>query len=190
MLPCQVMARIAVDMDEVMADTVLEHLRRYNQEFGERLTKDDLEGKWLWQVVPSDRHDRLAAYLDEDDFFADLPLMAEAQRVLERLSGDHEVFVASAAMEVPRSFAAKFHWLQRYFPFLPQSNFVFCGTKSILHADYLIDDNPRQLRAFSGKGLLFSTPHNLSLTAESHGWHRVDDWLAVEQFFYTKRGKA
>lgn len=184
------MACIAVDMDEVMADTVLEHLRRYNQEFGELITKADLQGKWLWQVVPSDRHNRLAAYLAEDDFFADLPLMADAQRVLERLAGDHEVFVASAAMEVPRSFNAKFHWLQRYFPFLPQSNYVFCGTKSILHADYLIDDNPRQLRAFSGKGLLFSTPHNLSLEAKPHGWHRVDDWLAVERFFYTERAKA
>ncbi len=183
MLTFEAMARICVDMDEVMADTVLEHLRRYNEEYGESLSKADLNGKWLWQAVPSHRHEQLAAYLDDPQFFAELPLMHGAQDVLERLSRDHEVYVASAAMEVPRSFNAKFAWLQRHFPFLPPSQYVFCGTKSILHADYLIDDNPRQLRAFSGKGILFSTPHNLSLDAESHGWHRADNWQAVDRFF-------
>lgn len=171
-------------MDEVMADTVLEHIRRYNDDFGEALTTADLDGKWLWQIVPSDRHDRLAAYLEAPDFFADLPLMPDAQRVLERLAGDHEVFIASAAMEVPRSFNAKYGWLLRHFSFLPPSNFVFCGTKSILHADYLIDDNPRQLRSFSGKGLLYSSPHNAGVDAEAQGWTRLADWVAVERFFY------
>ncbi len=178
------MAIIAVDMDEVMADTVLEHLNRYNREFGESIQKHELRGKWLWQVVPSDRHDRLSQFLDDPEFFADLPLMDDAVRVLERLSQDHELFIASAAMEVPRSFNAKYTWLQRHFPFLPPSHYVFCGTKSILQADYLIDDNPRQLRAFSGKGLLFSATHNRSVDAQALGWQRMDDWKAVERFFY------
>ena len=178
------MAIIAVDMDEVIADTVLEHLNRYNREFGESIRKEDLQGKWLWQVVPSDRHDRLSAFLDDPEFFADLPLMADAVRVLERIAGDHEVFVASAAMEVPRSFNAKFRWLQRHFPFLAPSHYVFCGTKSILNADYLIDDNPRQLRSFGGKGLLYTATHNRTVDAEANGWKRMADWLAVEQFFY------
>lgn len=178
------MAIIAVDMDEVMADTVLEHLNRYNRQFGEQIQKADLRGKWLWQVVPSDRHDELARFLDDPDFFADLPLMDNAVRVLERLSGDHEVFIASAAMEVPRSFNAKYAWLQRHFPFVLPSHYVFCGTKAILRADYLIDDNPRQLRAFGGQGLLFSATHNKGVDAEAMGWKRMQDWAAVEKFFY------
>jgi len=179
------MARIAVDMDEVMADTVLEHLNRYNREFSEDLKKSDLRGKWLWQVVPTDRHDRLATYLEEPDFFADLPLMPGVERVMQRLSQDHEIFIASAAMEVPRSFQAKYKWLLRHFPFLPPSHFVFCGTKSILQADFLIDDNPRQLRAFTGQGILFSSAHNLATDAKTNGWTRVDDWNAVERLFYS-----
>jgi 5'(3')-deoxyribonucleotidase len=174
------MARICVDMDEVMADTVAEHIRRYNADFGANLTTADLEGKWLWQCVPEEHHAALHAYLDEPEFFGALKLMPNAQRVLLRLCGDHEVFVASAAMEVPMSFAAKFEWMQKWFPFIPPSDIVFCGDKSILAADYLIDDNPRQLRAFRGHGLLFSSPHNRHAT----GWTRVEDWLAVERFFY------
>ena len=39
------MLRICVDMDEVMADTLAEYLRRYNQTFDEEVTPDDLAGK-------------------------------------------------------------------------------------------------------------------------------------------------
>jgi 5'(3')-deoxyribonucleotidase len=174
------MARIAVDMDEVMADTIAEHMRRYNADFGASFTHEQLDGQWLWQCVPEAHHDALAGYMNEPEFFRNLPIMPDAQRVLERLGRDHEVFVASAAMEVPMSFAAKYRWMEEHFPFIRPSHMVFCGDKSIVAADYLIDDNPRQLRAFRGKGLLFSAPHN---KYETH-WTRVENWAAVEAFFY------
>jgi 5'(3')-deoxyribonucleotidase len=167
-------------MDEVMADTVAEHIRRYNQDFGTSLSKGDLQGKWLWQIVPEEHHGALIGYLNEPEFFGRLPLMLDVQRVLERLSRDHEVFVASAAMEVPMSFAAKFRWMGEHFSFIQPSHIVFCGDKSILQADYLIDDNPRQLRSFRGEGLLFSAPHNRHVTE----WPRMENWAAVERFFY------
>ena len=67
-------------------------------------------------------------------------------------------------MEVPTSFTAKYNWLGRHFPFIPPSHIVFCGDKSILRADFLIDDNPRQLRRFQGQGILFEAPHNIHVT--------------------------
>lgn len=163
-----------------MADTVAEHVRRYNEDFDANLCVDDMDGKWLWEAVPKEHHGQLAAYLSEPDFFGGLPVMPDAQRVLERLSRDHDVYVASAAMEVPMSFAAKFRWMGEHFPFIKPSHIVFCGEKSILRTDYLIDDNPRQLRAFQGEGLLFSAPHN----RYEHGWRRLADWADVERFFY------
>ena len=63
------MKRICVDMDEVMADALGEHLLRYNRHYGEKITLEDLQGKWLWDVVSTDRHDVLDAYLRSDDFF-------------------------------------------------------------------------------------------------------------------------
>jgi 5'(3')-deoxyribonucleotidase len=42
-------------MDEVMADTLAEHLRRYNQTFDEDVTPGDLAGKGLWEIAPLDR---------------------------------------------------------------------------------------------------------------------------------------
>ena len=171
--------RICVDMDEVIADALGEHLLRYNRDFGTSITAADLHGKWIWDYVPAERQDVLMDYMRTEDFFAVLDVMPESQRVLERLQRDYDIFIATAAMEVPTSFNAKFKWLERHFPFIPPQHIVFCGDKSILLADFLIDDNPRQLRRFKGEGILFSAPAN-ALETE---FRRVDDWLDVERLF-------
>ena len=171
--------RICVDMDEVMADAVGEHLLRYNQQFSECLTLADLHGKGIWQVVHPDRHAALEQYLRSADFFAVLKVMPDAQRVLEALQGRYEVFIATAAMEVPTSFTAKYDWLLEHFPSIAPSHIVFCGDKSILRADFLIDDNPRQLGRFGGEGILFDAHHNVHVT----GYKRVRNWLEIEQLF-------
>ena len=173
------MKRIAIDMDEVMADAVSEHLARYNQDHGETLTKDDLKGRWLWDVVSVDRHAALESYLRSDDFFDVLEVMPESQRVIQALQDRYEVFIATAAMEVPTSFMSKFRWLEKNFSFIPASHIVFCGNKGILRADYLIDDNPRQLKRFEGEGILYTSQHNIHVK----GYRRVNDWLDVEKLF-------
>ncbi len=166
-------------MDEVIADAVSEHLLRYNRDHGEQITKADMAGKWLWDLVSLDRHGALEQYLRSADFFAVLEVMPESQRVIQSLQQRYDVFIATAAMEVPTSFTAKYEWLERHFPFVPASHIVFCGDKSILDADFLIDDNPRQLRRFHGEGILYSAPHNVNVS----GFRRVADWLEVENMF-------
>jgi 5'(3')-deoxyribonucleotidase len=175
----QTQQRICVDMDEVMADAVPEHLLRYNRDYNGNITKADLHGKWIWDVVPSHNHPRLEEYLRSEDFFEVLEVMPESQRVLEALQSRYQIFIATAAMEVPTSFNAKYRWLARHFPFIPYSHIVFCGDKSILRADYLIDDNPRQLARFTGTGILYDAPHNAAAT----GYRRVKDWLEIEALF-------
>src|SRR5580700_886039 len=173
--------RVCVDMDEVMADTLAEHLRRYNQAFEEDVTVDDLAGKGLWEITPQDRQKELRAFLDAEDFFEDLPLMPGAQEVLKHLSSQFEIFIATQAMSVPNSLGPKYRWLQRHFPFIPPTHYVFCGDKRILRADFLIDDLPKNLLRFEGLGLLYTAPHNLAAT----GFTRVNNWAEVAEYFAT-----
>ena len=175
------MQRVCVDMDEVMADTLAEHLRRYNQAFDEAVRPEDLAGKGIWQSTPLDRQQQLRAFLDAEDFFEDLPLMPDAQPVLRELAERFEIFIATQAMVVPNSLGPKYRWLQRHFPFIPHSHYVFCGDKSILRADYLVDDLPRNLLRFEGQGLLFTAPHNLAIT----DFVRVNNWCEVAEYFAT-----
>ena len=174
---------ICVDMDEVIADALSEHLLRYNREFSEALTVADLRGRWLWDAVPPERVRALEQYMLSEDFFSVLSVMPDSQRVLERLQTRFDVFIATAAMEVPSSFNAKFRWLAEHFPFIPHAHIVFCGDKGILRADYLIDDNPRQLRRFHGQGILYAAPANVLCTE----FPRVENWLDVERMFFGRR---
>jgi 5'(3')-deoxyribonucleotidase len=166
-------------MDEVMADALGEHLLRYNRDHSAHVTLEDLQGKVLWDVIASEHHNALHGYLRSEDFFESLTVMPEAQRVMKRLQNKYEVFIATAAMEVPTSFQQKFVWLEKHFPFIAPSHIVYCGDKGILNADYLIDDNARQFRRFKGEGILFTSPHNIDVT----GYRRVNDWLDVEKLF-------
>jgi 5'(3')-deoxyribonucleotidase len=166
-------------MDEVMADTLAEHLRRYNQTFDEDVKPDDLAGRGLWEIAPLDRQQQIRDFFDAEDFFEDLDLMPGAQDVLKSLSERFEIYIATQAMTVPNSLGSKYRWLQRHFPFIPRTNYVFCGNKSILRAEYLIDDLPRNLLRFEGQGLLYTAPHNLAAT----GFVRVDNWQQVAEYF-------
>ena len=173
------MQRICVDMDEVMADTLAEHLRRYNQTFEEEITAHDLAGKGLWEITPQERQVQLRAFLDAEDFFEDLAIMPDAQQVLKDLSARFEIFIATQAMSVPNSLGPKYRWLQRHFSFIPPTHYVFCGDKSILRSDYLIDDMPRNLLRFEGQGILYTAPHNQAAT----GFVRVENWRQVAEYF-------
>jgi 5'(3')-deoxyribonucleotidase len=94
---------------------------------------------------------------------------------LLELSLHHDVYIASAAMEVPSSFGAKYEWLQKNFPFIPPSRIVFCGDKNIINADVLVDDRSRHFKEFRGTGILFTAPHNTTETAHlrANNWNDV-----------------
>jgi 5'-nucleotidase len=171
--------RIAIDMDEVMADTVGRFISLYNAEFRRELTVEHFQGRHLFEVIEVEHRPRVIEYFNHGDFFAHIELMEDSQDVVRDLSKKYEVFVASAAMDVPCSFTAKFDWLQKHFPFIPTSHIVFCGDKSIIAADYLIDDNVRHLANFQGEGIIFTAPHNIRETR----FRRVDSWGDVRTMF-------
>ena len=111
-------------------------------------------------MIPHDRREEFAGIPHEEGFFADLELIEGSREALLELSQDHDIYIASAAMEVPSSFAAKYEWLQKNFAFIPTSQIVFCGDKNVVNADILMDDRSRHFKEFRGTGILFTAPHN------------------------------
>jgi 5'-nucleotidase len=173
------MERIALDMDEVMADTLGHQLNWLKKNYGCTLSKADLTGQRPHDQVAPQHIEALEAYMHSGDFFADIPLMPGCKSVVEKLCAQHEVFITTAAMDFPKSCYAKFEWLQRHFSCLPRSRYVFCGDKSIIHADYLIDDSARHFEHFRGTGLLFESPSNL----QENRYERMRSWADVAKKF-------
>jgi 5'(3')-deoxyribonucleotidase len=131
------------------------------------------------EVIEQAHHSRAREYFQQGHFFAEIPVMPDSPEVVEALMTKYDVFITTAAMDVPCSFEAKFRWLQRYFPFIPSSNVVFCGDKSIIAADYMIDDNVRHLAKFRGEGIIYTAPHNVRETR----FRRVSNWKDVRKMF-------
>lgn len=175
--------RVAIDMDEVMADSLGEHLRRYNSAYGASVTADHFRGMHLEEWVPPAQREAVEAMYDAS-FFAALDVMPDCQAVVRELTERYDVLIVTAAMDVPCSFDAKFQWLQRHFPFIPATNIVFCGDKGIVDADFLIDDRARHFARFKGAPLLYSAPHNAHVT----GYPRVNSWREVRDHFARLEG--
>lgn len=171
--------RIAIDMDQVLADTLAHHLAIYNREHDDNLTRDDLKGRRLYEAVDEVRRERVRSYPRALDFFRHIPVMPGSQEVVADLHKRFEIFITTAAMDYPTSFTAKYEWLREHFPFIEDSHIVFCGDKGIIAADYLVDDSPYNFERFMGQGLLFTAPHNIHETR----YPRVHDWLGVREYF-------
>ncbi len=173
------MLRLTLDMDDVMADTHSKLVDIVLNEFTTTLDEKDLRAKGLRELLHPKQLTRLHKIIDSPGFFADIQVMPDAIETVHRLSHFYEIFVATACMEFPNSFRDKFDWLHKHFKFIPWTNIVFCGYKSIIQSDYLIDDQIRNLNAFKGEGILFSAPHNL----RENGFKRVASWQEISELF-------
>lgn len=164
--------RIAVDMDEVIADTYGAMLSWLIDRHGSQWSPESLHGRQIFDVLDLDIADTLRTAMHDGAFFADLKVIEGSQAALSNIAARCELFVTSAAMEFPDSMGPKFRWLRRHFPFVDPLNIVFCGDKSIIAADCLIDDNARHFKRFGGQGIVFSSPHNANVT----GYPRISSW--------------
>jgi 5'(3')-deoxyribonucleotidase len=175
--------RIAIDMDEVIADVMPKFEDLYERRFGRRIAKEEYWGKKIYDLPG---YERIRDHLYEKGFFADLPVMPDSQEVIKELLEDYDIFVVTAAMEFRNSLEDKYDWLLRHFPFVSWKNFIFCGSKRAIRADYMIDDHARNLEHFKGFPILYTATHNIHETR----FLRVNDWQEIRAFFKEEKNKS
>ena len=166
-------------MDEVMADAVAEHLVRYNREFNNRLHQGRPPRQTLLADRPSTEHHESSTNTSAPKTSSKTSTSCPTHPASSPSSSPLRDLHRLRRHGSPQLLQPQVPLAQRHFPFIPHTHIVFCGDKSILRADYLIDDNPRQLEAFTGTGILYDAPHNVNLT----GYTRVRNWLEIEQLF-------
>lgn len=166
-------------MDDVLADTGAKILRIFNEKNNLFLTKEFFEDKDFYAYVHQEQWHTYRDELYEPGFFSDLEVFPDAVEVVTSLSEKYEIFVVSAAVEFPNSLTEKYHWLTFHFPFISWHNIVFCGDKSIVHDDIMIDDHVRNFANFNGETLLFHSMHNTLVKGHKRmrNWKEIHDYL-------------
>ncbi len=171
--------RIAIDMDDVMAATGKKILKTYNHIIGTAFTEQHFENKAYFEIFEEKNYHKIREEIFKPGFFRDVEVMTDAVEVVQKLHERFDVFIVSAATEFPNSLKDKMDWLEEHFPFISWRNIVLCGDKSIVSADYMIDDHEKNLKTFKGKTLMFSAIHNQMVS----GYQRFRSWKEIEAFF-------
>jgi 5'(3')-deoxyribonucleotidase len=161
---------IAVDVDDVLADLHREWILRYNRDFNDNLTVNDMKDWKLSEAVKPEAVPQLFEYLKDDDLYdAIVPIEGAKEGVRTLKEMGFRVVYATACVEGMAD--KKINWLLEH-GFLHEKDpwlgavgiygdFVSAGDKSLVHADYLIDDREDYVKNFTaGTGILFDRPCN------------------------------
>ncbi len=172
------MKRLIIDMDDVMANTTDQLINLYEKDFAFRVTRESLNGQPEGHGFPAN-HDIIKQYPFRPNFFRAIEVNENCKEVMLELNKKYEVFIVSAAMEFPLSLNEKLEWLTEHFSFLTYKQFVFCGSKAVVHGDFMIDDMLHNLEAFSGHKFIYTAPHN---THFDH-FDRLNNWKEIGDKF-------
>lgn len=163
---------IAIDMDGVLADVEHHYLSWYERDYGISIEPETLRGISEGDALPGGL---VWKFIHSPGFFRTAPLIPGAVEAVKQLMERYEVYIVSAAMEFPQSLPEKYEWLKEYFPFISWRNIIFCGDKSIVNTDYMIDDHCKNLDYCAGKPIMFTASHNIGLNHHT----RANNWQEV-----------
>jgi 5'-nucleotidase len=170
------MKRILVDMDGVIADVYTRFIELHEQETGIRKSMDELIG-----IKEGESFPEVYRWIEHNHFFRTLPVMPDSQKILKLMNERYEIIIVSMATEYPTSLTDKQLWLNENFPFINWKQIVFCGNKSLIPADIMIDDHFKNLDYFTGEAIMYLQPHNINDT--SHNYRKVASWKEIGSLF-------
>ena len=166
---------LAIDMDEVLADTFGALRKWLNENYGYSWSDEEVQGRQLEHLISFEHRCSMRGLLERGAIYGEFAVTPDSQETLYELSKRYDIYIVTAALEYPNSIPFKFRWLREHFDFLDPMKFVFCGFKSLIKTNFLIDDNERHLKRFGGQGIVFSAHHNANLL----GYPRLDCWRAA-----------
>jgi 5'-nucleotidase len=170
---------VALDVDEVVAALLPAWLAAYNRDYDDDLTPEDIREWDLSLAVKPECGTKIYSYLDTPKLYEDVKPVEGALRGIATLRawGHRAIFVTSA---MNGHAGAKLRLLQRFgvlnAHLRVDPSYFECSDKSLIAADVLVDDRPKNVEDFPGRTILFRQPHNESFNApdvQARGWEEV-----------------
>lgn len=185
--------RIAVDLDEVLAQFINAYLEWHNKKYGTAVKRDDCHDYRLWYSLASSRkenEERITEFFNTRHYQSIKPVEGATEAILS-IAEQHELFVVTSRPEQRRK-QTKF-WINKHFPDA-FSDIYFTDyytrlnnkrTKSqvckMLKAHILIEDNiefAKECSPLLKKALLLDAPWNRNIEHDNniirvHSWREV-----------------
>lgn len=150
---------IAIDVDGVVLDLRSAFLKRYNRDYDDHLTLDDLMEWDIAKAVKPECGIKAYHYLEIPDVYREALPIADANYALAELrkDGHRLVFATTCA---PGTEGVKLEILTQYGFLSNRKDYIEVADKSLIRADVLIDDGIHNLEYFGGERIIFDQSWN------------------------------
>lgn len=166
--------RFAIDLDGVLADTHTEILKRYNRDWNDNLTVEDILYWDMAKISKPECGKQIYRYFEDVDLYDHILPMPHAKEAVDSLRQEgHTVVVATSCFLGTE--VAKINWLLRHKMVDTHTDIIIAEKKFMINADVLIDDKPQHLELFNIEGgmtVAFDHPYNRHVETT----HRIHSW--------------
>jgi 5'(3')-deoxyribonucleotidase len=169
---------IAVDVDDVVLNLVDILLEVYNNDYQDDLKREDIS---IWNIVPfvkPECGEKILAYFEDPSlYWAINPVKDSLEGVkFLRLLGHRIIFVTHSTIGAA---GAKLKKLLELGYLTDQQDYIECADKSLVRANFIIDDKYETIKNFQGIGILYRQPWN---AGDEHKFV-VSNWKEIVNLF-------
>lgn len=175
--------RILIDMDGVIADYDQEFLQRWRRRHADKfyVPLEDRTTFYVKDEYPEELKPLVAEILLESGFFRDMLPIPGAQEALEEMQEmGFEVFICSSPLSTYRNCVLeKYEWVEKYLGPDWVRQLILTKDKTIIKADFLIDDRPLITGAQEPpewEHILYDRPYNRGANRRRLTW---DTWRDI-----------
>jgi len=169
---------ISIDVDGVTADLLEVWLEKYNSDYDDKLQLVDIRNWGIHMFVKPECGLSIYEYLKDKTLYKKVKPIKNALESIKKLrSVGRVIFVTTTPIEAS---GVKYEWLNDNGFDVDLKDYVECSDKSLIRADFLLDDNLTNVSSFHGRGVLFSQFWNAASTYPyrvGSEWHPETGWI-------------
>lgn len=170
---------LLIDIDGTVADLGTEWLGKYNLDYNDTLTNDDILNWNTHTFVKPECGTKIYDYLSLPDLYDNVKPIPGALEVIGQLRQEgHRIIYVTSGL-----YPAKIEWLFKrgfmpdgYIGWASSPDFVIAHDKSLIRGDLLVDDKPENVYDFNpDTSILFDQPWNreAQYLTRARGWSDV-----------------
>jgi 5'-nucleotidase len=182
---------ILIDLDSITADLQTPWYARYNKDWQDNITPEDI---LTWDThlhVKPECGKRIYGYFNSHLFKSLEPTEGSQETIRKWYDAGHEIVFVTAT---PWACAdAKYEWVHQHFSFLTYHDVIMAHKKHLVSGDVLIDDSPKNIRKHrethgtSVALLTIAYPYNKEveslLDVRAGSWNDTESaWKAFDKF--------
>lgn len=157
--------KILIDVDDTIEDLIPAWIDWLDKKYNLAVTYEEVDCWDIYKKFPGLTKEQVYAPLFIDAFWKTVKPKSDAVAYVQKLFEDgYDIYLCTNSnLETIKR--KREYIIDTYFPYL-KDKIIIISNKQMLRADFLIDDNPKNLIGGTYNKIMFKCPHNKHLSKE------------------------